>query len=68
MQNKESPKLRECPFCGCSYEKDPDDYVYAGNHEKWCPLSNTGGFSGSNMVVIDDPEYIEAWNRRAGHG
>ena len=57
-------ELKPCPFCGCEYTKDEDDYVYAGDHEDWCPLGAKGGLSG-NMVVPDDPRFIEAWEKRA---
>lgn len=56
-------ELKPCPFCGCKYEKDDDDFVYAGGHQNWCPLSTTGGFNG-NYTVVDHPRYIEAWNKR----
>lgn len=55
---------KPCPFCGCEYEKDDDDYWWCGSHEKWCPLSAEGGYSG-NILVPDDPGAIESWNRRA---
>lgn len=57
--------LKPCPFCGCEYGKDDDDLWWAGNHADWCPLSAEGGFHG-NLIIPDDEEYIEAWNRRAG--
>ena len=60
-------ELKPCPFCGCSYEKDPEDYIYAGDHADWCPLGSNAGF-GEALVVPDISRYIEAWNRRADNG
>lgn len=57
-------ELKPCPFCGCSYGKDPEDYVYAGKHAEWCVLGSESGLGGA-LVVPDIPRYIEAWNRRA---
>ena len=56
-----------CPFCGCEYEKDDDDFVYAGQHEDWCPLHVKNNGQG-NLVVVDDPKDIEMWNRRKPDG
>lgn len=56
-------ELKPCPFCGCSYGKDPEDYIYAGDHANWCPLGSKGGVAGA-LVVPDISRYIEAWNRR----
>lgn len=56
-----------CPFCGCEYTKDKDDFVYAGQHKDWCPLSvKNNGLE--NLVVDDDPKAIEMWNRRKPDG
>ena len=56
-------KPKPCPFCGCEYTKDDEDWWHGGNHADWCPLGNEGGWNG-NVLVLDEPEYIEAWNRR----
>lgn len=56
-----------CPFCGCEYTKDEDDFVYAGQHEDWCPL-NVKNNGLENLVVEDDPKAIEMWNRRKPDG
>lgn len=56
-----------CPFCGCYYEKDEDDFVYAGQHKDWCPL-NVKNNGLENLVVEDDPKAIERWNRRKPDG
>lgn len=56
-----------CPFCGCEYTKDEDDFVYAGEHEDWCPL-NVKNNGLENLVVDDDPKAIEMWNRRKPDG
>ena len=52
--------IKPCPFCGCEYSKDDDDFFYSGEHEKWCPLANLG------LNVIVDEDDIENWNRRYG--
>jgi len=57
-------KLKPCPFCGCAYEKDPEDFLWAGDHEDWCPLGNQSKISVYNLCVPDIPEMIAAWNRR----
>ena len=57
-------KLKPCPFCGCAYEKDDDDLTWAGNHAEWCPLSAKWPSNMGNVLVIDDEELIERWNRR----
>lgn len=56
-----------CPFCGCEYTKDEEDFVYAGQHEDWCPL-NVKNNGLENLVVDDDPKAIEMWNRRKPDG
>ena len=58
--------LKPCPFCGCKYEKDDDDFWYSGDHEDWCPLNAEFYGRGSNLIVPDVEESIAAWNRRAG--
>lgn len=58
-------KLKPCPFCGCAYEKDPDDFYWAGDHEEGCPLSNTFPTSTTNITVSNDLVAIELWNKRA---
>ena len=63
----EDIKLRPCPFCACEYSKDEYDFVYAGQHEEWCPL-NVRNNGLENLVVNDDPESIERWNRRNPDG
>jgi len=55
---------KPCPFCGCEYTKDEDDFWYAGNHEDWCPLNAKNNCGGGNVLVEDDPEKIAEWNRR----
>ena len=61
-------KLKPCPFCGCEYEKDDDDFWWAGDHEEWCPLSNKFPGQMGNLTVPDDKGCIDAWNRRADNG
>lgn len=61
-----SAKLKPCPFCGCSYEKDDDDFVWAGDHDKWCPLSAKWPSNVGNVLVIDDDDLIRRWNTREG--
>ena len=52
-------KLKPCPFCGCEYSKDDDDYYYSGEHERSCPLWKEG------LIVPDLKNAIESWNTRA---
>jgi hypothetical protein len=59
-----SEKLKPCPFCGCEYTKDDDDYWWAGEHEHGCPLSASFRGGGCNVTVFDEKEDIDAWNRR----
>lgn len=56
-------KPKPCPFCGCKYEKDDEDFWWIGAHEDWCPLSSNHGYYGG-LLVADEPEEIERWNRR----
>ena len=58
-------KPKPCPFCGCVYDKNPDDCLYAGDHEEGCPCSNTYSGGVVNICVFDDPRSIELWNKRA---
>ncbi len=60
-------QLKPCPFCGCAYEKEPDDLVWAGDHAEWCPLGVNGAFGFGNFTVPDIPEMIVAWNKRNDH-
>ena len=57
-------ELKPCPFCGCEYVKDDDDFYWAGDHEDWCPLQKDFPGHIGNLIVPDEQEYIEAWNRR----
>ena len=57
-------KLKPCPFCGASYDKDEDDFVYAADHENWCPLRGMA-YGGYGLTVGDTEEEIDAWNTRA---
>ena len=62
MQNKESPKLRECPFCGGKAK-----YIYAMPYNAVkCTKCKTFG-----KTIVDSyeqmdgkAEAIEAWTRR----
>ena len=56
-------KLKPCPFCGASYDKDEDDFVYAADHENWCPLRGMA-YGGYGLTVGDTEEEIDAWNTR----
>lgn len=58
-------ELKPCPFCGCEYDKDEEDYYYSGEHEKWCPLGNQGNIYKSNFLVGHSESEMEAWNTRA---
>lgn len=58
-------ELKPCPFCGCEYDKDEEDYYYSGEHEKWCPLGNQGNIYKSNFLVGHSESEVEAWNTRA---
>lgn len=58
-------ELKPCPFCGCEYDKDEEDYYYSGEHEKWCPLGNQGNIYKSNFLVGNNECDIEAWNTRS---
>ena len=55
-------ELKPCPFCGCTYYKDHDDYYFAGDHEEWCPLNRDY----QHFLVPNEPKDIDAWNRRVG--
>lgn len=57
--------LKPCPFCGCEYTKDEDDFYYAGDHAEWCPLNKDYPGSLTNIIVPNIDVYVEAWNRRA---
>lgn len=57
-------KLEPCPFCGATYEKENDDFVYSANHEKWCPLRGVA-YGGYGLTVADTEDDITAWNKRA---
>lgn len=57
-------ELKPCPFCGASYDKDEDDFVYAADHENWCPLRGIA-YGGYGLTVGDTEEEIDAWNTRA---
>lgn len=57
-------KLKPCPFCGASYDKDEDDFVYAADHKNWCPLRGMA-YGGYGLTVGDTEEEIDAWNTRA---
>lgn len=58
-------KVRPCPFCGCKYTKDDDDFWYSGDHETWCWMFQKPGLID---MVPDVEEEIRAWNRRATDG
>lgn len=60
--------LKPCPFCGCEYEKDDDDFWWAGDHSDWCPLNVEFQGAAGNLIVPDEKDCIDAWNRRAGDG
>ena len=62
MQNKESPRLRECPFCGGEAAFDMDENWY-WEWIVYCPKCHA-----SQGHFIKKEEAIEAWNRRAGDG
>lgn len=55
MQNKEYPKLRNCPFCGGKAKQDWGLFCY----EVYC--------TSCHVLIRRDgkEEAIEAWNRRA---
>ena len=57
-------KLKPCPFCGASYDKDEDDFVYAADHENWCPLRGMA-YGGYGLTVGNTEEEIDAWNTRS---
>lgn len=57
-------ELKPCPFCGASYDKDEDDFVYAADHDNWCPLRGMA-YGGYGLTVGDTEEEIDAWNTRA---
>ena len=61
-------ELKPCPFCGCTYEKNEEDFWWAGDHEEWCPLHRDFPGNYVNLLVPDIPECIAAWNRRADDG
>lgn len=45
--------IKPCPFCGCEYSKDDDDFLYSGEHE-----------IGASSLMF--PGYdIENWNKRS---
>ena len=67
MQNKEFPRLRECPFCGAPVNNIGKTNIFAW-HKADC-----------FFVLLEDAEvdmtdeelteaFAEAWNRRAGDG
>ena len=60
--------LKPCPFCGCEYTKDEEDSWYAGNHADWCPLNAEFRGGNGNLLVLDDPQDIAAWNRMEYRG
>lgn len=57
-------ELLPCPFCGATYEKEQDEFVYSADHERWCPLRGTA-YGGYGMTVGDNEDEITAWNTRA---
>lgn len=57
--------LKPCPFCGCKYTKDEDDFYYSGDHSEWCPLNYRYPGTITNITVPNIDVYIDAWNRRA---
>lgn len=72
MQNKESPRLRECPFCGRKPQK-VRQHQLAGFSSIYytvdckapkskCPVNP------QTMFFKSEEAAIEAWNRRAGDG
>ena len=68
MQNKESPRLRECPFCGWEATMRS---VVSMQHEicyvvKCDNLDCVMCAGGTLRQTISQAE--EAWNRRAGDG
>lgn len=56
--------MKNCPFCNAEYEKDEDDFVYAADHDEWCPLRGTA-YGGYGLTVGDTEDEIAAWNQRA---
>ena len=76
MQNKDYPKLRECPFCGNDVCAEIDNVnkafkVYCLNcpAEMWVPFQNAGLDDGS-LISFDEAmqwmsALIERWNERS---
>lgn len=73
MQNKDLPKLRECPFCGgeasvsqgCSLFEKSQQYEFVS-----CELcgGRTSKFFHCQYGIEARNEAINAWNRRANDG
>lgn len=68
MQNKESPSLRECPFCGGNAVLEHD---HAGIGASYIQCEKCGVKSImfiKSFEVASDDEAVEFWNRRADDG
>ena len=63
MQNKESPRLRECPFCGGTVRRVRG---FGGLNFFKCLYCGAVVSFDNDYYNRNPDKAIEAWNRRAG--